>query len=183
LGEITQTVVDAGLADPTTGVYLVQPMRRHVDLALPWDHTWFPIASVTAPDGTTKPLEFRVLGDPLGAGLFRGVDEGDDLGPPLCLTWDELSMVIDSAYKGGGYLTSFVCHTITATALETLGIARPSNSLHVKGWSLAEFAFGPRSVPGLVEATASPQAGRCSALPVAGPATPGEPPAPTDPAP
>jgi hypothetical protein len=132
----------AGIADPTQATYVLQARKFPLEFGIPFDHSEIDIDAVS--DGTkTARIHGRLLGDVWGAGLYSDTLTGGELGPPLCVSWNDLVRAIDVSYVDGFYLGTFVCHNITFRVLDTLGVSVKDYSSQVRAWKLASYAYGP----------------------------------------
>jgi hypothetical protein len=141
LGFIESQVRKAGITDPTTATYILQPKTFALGDGIPFDHSEVDIVKVVS-GAKSAAMRGRILGDIWGAGLYNDTLNGCEMGPPLCVTWDELVAAINVSYVNGFYLGTFVCHDITFRVLDTLGVSVKDYS-HLRGWTLASYAFGP----------------------------------------
>ena len=103
-------------------------------------------------------LKGRLLGDIWGAGVYEDKLTGGELGPPLCVTWDELVAAIEVSYVDGFYLGTFVCHNVTFRVLDKLGVSVSDYSSKIRAWKLASYAYGPifAETPSAAAATSEP---------------------------
>ena len=139
---LTNEVKAAGIADPTTATFVLQVRTFPLDFGIPFDHSEVDIDAVS--DGTkVAKLHGRLLGDVWGAGLYSDKLTGGELGPALCVTWQELVQAVEASYVDGFYLGTFVCHNITFRVLDTLGVSVKDYSAKIRAWKLASYAFGP----------------------------------------
>lgn len=109
------------------------------------DHSEVQLEEVVQGD-VRRSMAFRILGSKAGAGIYDGYFVGEEVGAPLCVTWEELSGVVAGSYVPGDYLDTFVCHTVTARAVAELGGRPDVYEPHFKGWWLASVVFGVGTV-------------------------------------
>ena len=135
-------VKSAGIADPTSAVFVLQVRKFPLEFDIPFDHSEVDIDAVSDGSKTAK-IHGRLIGDVWGAGLYNDTLTGGELGPPLCVTWAELVQAINASYVDGFYLGTFVCHNITFRVLDTLGVSVSDYADNVRAWLLASYAYGP----------------------------------------
>ncbi len=159
-------VKSAGMS-PEQALYVLRPKRSPLIEGIPFDHSEVDI--VEARQGAQRgEMGGRLLGDVWGAGLYRGaavLPEVRDMGPPLCVTWDELKRALTTSYRPGLYALNFVCHNVTFEVLDSLSVSVLDYASQTRGWRLASYAYTPivAQTP-TAHASESLPARRCASL-------------------
>jgi hypothetical protein len=142
LKTIRDQVQSAGM-NPDRAIYVLQPKKLPLLKGIPFDHTEVDIVGVH--DGYTTTINGRLIGDFWGAGLYNdsGLSAEQDLGPPLCVTYNQLKKAVEVSYVPGGYATNYVCHNITFRVIDSLDVSVKDYSAATRGWKLSSYAYFP----------------------------------------
>jgi hypothetical protein len=130
---------------PEQAIFVLRPQHSPLIAGVPFDHTEIDVVEVRQGNHRAA-MEGRLLGDAWGAGLYRGhahLPNVRDMGPPLCVTWEELNRALTTSYRPGVYSWDFVCHNVSFQVLDTLGVSVLDYASQTRGWRLASYAYGP----------------------------------------
>jgi hypothetical protein len=135
LTRIKGLLAQAGVTDLSRVKLSTHVQRLRTDFYI--DHSEI---DISLPGGTV----IRLVGDPKGAGAFVDHKLFDtSVGPPLCLTWNELDTAVRASYVGGHYAVDFVCHTVTEHVLRALDIGSAPYSSQIRTYQAARYVWGP----------------------------------------
>ncbi len=154
---------------PESSIFVLRTKHSSLISGIPFDHSEVDIEQARQGNKQTE-VYGRLLGDIWGAGLYQGrapakMPNLRDMGPPLCVTWSELTEALAAAYRTGHYAIDFVCHNVTFAVLDRLSVSVHDYSAQTRGWRLASYAYGPiwAGTP-TAPATDSEPAKRCARL-------------------